>query len=193
MPHEGSGASTSGDANISETTAAFSPSTIAGSSLASRRRSALIVRRKSPLLAATPPTVTRALAYSHPYIVFLTRLLGLLTWTTGDPWESYLVVAAFWFLVLHGDFIILCGGPLLLICGLIFMLYSRYSPPSSSKDEADAAASGRTLDEVVETLREFTTKCNILVEPLLDVMDFLATQQKATSASARPAMTVLLG
>ena len=49
----------------------------------------------------------------------------------------------------------------------------------------------KTLDEIVETLKEFTARCNILLEPLLELTDFLSTQRTPTSATTRPALTTL--
>lgn len=188
------------------TYAAFSPTTISGSSLTSRQRSTIIVHRKSPLLVATPPPVTRALAYSHPFLLPLSRLAGLLAWTTGDPWESFLLVAGFWAFVLYGDVIVLWAGPILVVTGLILGLYSRrYSPLSSSglttaekrghrrEDSDGSVMHHKSLDEIVETLRVLTTNCNILLEPLLELTDFLSTQQTAVSATTRPALTALFG
>lgn len=189
---------------VPPTVAAFSPANIAGSSLTSKQRSTIIVHRKSPLLAATPPAVTRALAYSHPFLLPLNKLAGLLSWTSGDPWESFLLVAAFWAVTLYGSAIILWGGPLLVVFVLILGMYSRrYSPLSSTgltgekhshpKDNAECSSRPhKTLDEIVETLRVFTTRCKTLLEPLRDLTDFLSTQQTATSATTRPALTALL-
>lgn len=178
------------------TVAAFSPSTISGSSLASKQRSSIIVHRKSPLLVATPPAVTRALAYSHPFILPLNKLVGLVTWSTGDPWQSFLFLASFWALVLYSDVIILYAGPILVVIGLILALYwRRYSPLSSSaltsEKHSHKNADYKSLDDIVETLRSFTTRCNILLEPMLDLTDFLSTQRTATSATTRPALTAL--
>ncbi|OJJ36842.1 hypothetical protein ASPWEDRAFT_50267 [Aspergillus wentii DTO 134E9] len=181
------------------TVAAFSPTTISGSSLTSRQRSSIIVHRKSPLLVATPPPVTRALAYSHPFILPLNKLLGLLTWTSGDPWQSFLFLAGFWTVVLYSDAIILWTGPILLVLGLILGMYwRRYSPLSSravdkshQRAASDTTPHHKSLDEIVDTLRTFTTRCNILLEPLVDLTDFLSTQRTATSATTRPALTAL--
>lgn len=185
------------------TVAAFSPTTILGSSLTSRQRSSIIVHRKSPLLVATPPAVTRALAYSHPFILPLNKLAGLLTWTSGDPWESFLLVASFWAVVMFSDVVILWAGPILVVIALILGMYwRRYSPLSTrswsgQKHHQKATAEGlatrhhTSLDEIVETLRTFTTRCNILLEPLLDLTDFLSTQRTATSATTKPALTAL--
>ena len=191
------------DSQPPATIAAFSPSTISGSSLASKQRSSIIVHRKSPLLVATPPAVTRALAYSHPFILPLNKLVGLLTWSSGDPWQSFLLLASFWTVVLYSDAIILCAGPILLVIGLILGMYwRRYSPLSSrtvtgekrGHKKVDSESSihyHKSLDEIVETMRAFTTRCNILLEPLLDLTDFLSTQRTATSATTRPALTAL--
>ena len=184
------------------TVAAFTPSTIAGSALTSRQRSSVIVHRKSPLLVATPPSITRALAYSHPFLLPLNKLVGLITWTTGDPWQSFLLVATFWAVVLYSDAIILWAGPILVVVGLILGMYGRrYSPLSSTistgeKHERKPSAEittrhQKSLDDIVETLRTFTVRCNILLEPLLDLTDFLSTQRTATSATTRPALTAL--
>ncbi|KAJ5327772.1 peroxisomal membrane protein Pex23-Penicillium chrysogenum [Penicillium brevicompactum] len=184
------------------TVAAFSPSTITGSALTSRQRSSVIVHRKSPLLVATPPAITRALAYSHPFLLPLNKLAGLLTWTSGDPWQSFLLVATFWTVVLYSDAIILWAGPILVVVALILGMYGRrYSPLSSTtstgeKHKTKVAPDSslrhqKSLDEIVETVRVFTTRCNILLEPLLDLTDFLSTQRTATSATTKPALTAL--
>jgi Integral peroxisomal membrane peroxin len=187
------------------TVAAFSPTTIAGSSLTSRQRSSVIVHRKSPLLVATPPPVTRALAHSHPFLLPLNKLAGLLTWSSGDPWASFLLVAGFWAIVLYSDAIILYAGPIIVVAGLILGMYSRrYSPLSSTgltgekhghrkqPSEIIPTRHQKSLDEIVETMREFTTRCNTILGPLREMTDFLSTQSSATSATTRPALTSLL-
>ncbi|KAE8551765.1 hypothetical protein TMatcc_001747 [Talaromyces marneffei ATCC 18224] len=187
------------------TVAAFSPTTIAGSSLTSRQRSSVIVNRKSPLLVATPPPITRALAHSHPFLLPLNKLAGLLTWSSGDPWASFLLVAGFWAIVLYSDAIILYAGPILVVISLILGMYSRrYSPLSSTgvtgekhgnrkqTPESLPTRHQKSLDEIVETMREFTTRCNIMLGPLREMTDFLSTQSSATSATTRPALTSLL-
>lgn len=186
------------------TVAAFSPTNISGASLTSKQRSTIIVNKKSPLLVATPPAVTRALAYSHPFLLPLNRLTGLLTWTSGDPWESFLLVAGFWAIALYGNVLVLWAAPILVVVGLILGMYSRrYSPLSSTGltgekhshqrgNSESSSPQNKTLDEIVETLRTLTARCNILLEPLLELTDYLSTQRTATSATTRPALTALL-
>ncbi|KAK3942654.1 peroxisomal membrane protein PEX30 [Diplogelasinospora grovesii] len=246
------------------TYATFSPTTLSSTApsatSAAKRRSTILVHQKSPLLLATPPQITRALAYSHPFLLPLNKLVGLLSWTTGDPWESFLVVVVFWATVLYGDVIVRLAGPVVLVLILICGMYGRrFSPLSSSGWSEPGLGTGdgtalppeakggaikagtkkigktknlsvdglpdiknikggnggaggtgggghqrnqsiseitntrhqKTLDEIVETLKEFTGRCNILLEPLLELTDFLSTQRTPTSATTRPALTTL--
>lgn len=223
------------------TFAAFSPVTLSANTPSrSSRRSTILVHQKSPLLLATPPQITRALAYSHPFILPLNSFAGLLTWSSGDPWQSFLLVCAFWAIVLYGDLVVRWAGPVVVGIGLIAGMYGRrYSPLSSSgwtepaRDSKDgslkpqpsgvgaatsmpakgtkAAAAAekqqtkhtrgssevtntkhqKTLDEIVETLKELTGRCNVLLEPLLEMTDFLSTQRTPTSATTKPALTAM--
>ena len=137
----------------------------------------------------------------------LNQLVGLLTWTTGDPWESFLLVAGFWGVVLYGDTVMRWAGPVVIVMGLILGMYSRrYSPLSSTSWTGEKPKKGhkkvdseitntkhqKTLDEIVETLKIFTSRCNVLLDPLLELTDFLSSQRTATTATTRPALTTLL-
>ncbi|KAF2457986.1 Peroxin/Dysferlin domain-containing protein [Lineolata rhizophorae] len=187
------------------TYAAFSPATLGHYPTVNKQRSTILVHQKSPLLVATPPQITRALAYSHPFIHPLNKFVGLLSWTTGDPWESFLLVAAFWAVTLYGDVVVEWAGPVVAVIGLILGMYARrYSPLSSTgwtgekgqKGHKRAVSEGSTrhhksLDEIVDTLKLFTSRCNILLDPMLRLTDFLSTQRTATSATTRPALTTL--
>ena len=185
------------------TIATFSPNTLSGSSSVHKQRSTIIVHKKSPLLVATPPQITRALAYSHPFLLPLNKLVGLLSWSSGDPWESFLLVSAFWAIVLYGSEIVLWAGPIIVVVGLILGMYSRrYSPLSSTsqtgekhsqKGEQSESSSRqhKSLDEIVDTLHTLTARCNLLLEPFRRLTDFLSTQRTPTSATTRPALTAL--
>lgn len=186
------------------TVAAFSPTTC--TSAATKQRSTVLVHRKSPLLVATPPAVTRALAFSHPFILPLSQIVGLVTWSTGDPWESFLVLAGFWATTLYGDDAIRWAGPVVLVSLIILGMYSRrYSPLSSTgwtpsqkltsdkkrQQQESNAKHQKSLDEILDTMNTFTSRCNIFMEPLMQLTDFLSTQRTATSATTRPALTSL--
>ena len=100
------------------------------------------------------------------------------------------------------------AGPMILVVSLILGMYSRrYSPLSSTgwsneklskKDQkqASGAAEGsakhqKSLDEIIDVLKIFTSRCSILLDPWLRLTDFLSTQRTATSATTRPALTAL--
>ena len=188
--------------------AAFSPAS-SSTATSHRRRTTLLVHQKSPLLVATPPQVTRALAYSHPFVSPLNKFVGLLSWSTNDPWESFLLVAAFWAITLYGGTILRSTGPLIFGAFLIFGMWSRRFSPLSSigwattqrkpgeseqkrpRKETQSTSHHKSLEEIVQTLQTLTTRSNILLEPLLDLTDFLSTQHTATTATTRPALTAL--
>lgn len=192
---------------IPPTVAAFSPVGLSQTTpSASRSRSTILVHQSSPLLYATPPQITRALAYSHPFLLPLNKFLGLLTWSTGDPWESFILLATFWAFVLYGDYLMRFAGPVVIVAGLILGMYSRrYSPLSSTgwvadkqnkahkraESELTNLKSQKTLDEILDTLKVFTSRCNVLLDPLLHLTDFLSTQRTATTATTRPALTTM--
>ena len=196
---ESAGKSRQSEDSNPPTYAAFSPAA-SSTSPATKQRSTILVHRKSPLLVATPPAVTRALAFSHPFILTLNHLTGLLTWSSGDPWESFLLVVGFWAVVLYGDVAVRYAGPSMVVMFIILGMYSRrYSPLSSTswtgeKDQLKPESSAKhqkSLDEILETLNTFTSRCNGLIEPLMQLTDFLSTQRTATSATTRPALTSL--
>ncbi|KAF2712614.1 Pex24p-domain-containing protein [Pleomassaria siparia CBS 279.74] len=194
----------SGDPNP-PTYAAFSPSTLGQTTPHTKLRSAILVHQKSPLLAATPPQITRVLAYSHPFLLPLNKLVALITWTAGDPWESFLLVAGFWAVVLYGDVVTRYAGPIIVVLSLILGMYARrYSPLSSTGWTGEKGQKGhkraesesnikhhKSLEEIVDTMKQFTSRCNILLDPFLQLTDFLSTQRTATSATTRPALTIL--
>ncbi len=187
------------------THAAFSPTS--GVPASNKPRSTILVHRKSPLLVATPPAVTRALAFSHPFILPLSQVVGILTWSAGDPWESFLVLAGFWAVTLYGEGVVRWAGPLVFVVIIILGMYSRRYSPLSSKgwtpvekrvddkkkqQQESNAKHQKSLDEILDILNTFTFRCNLLVEPFMQLTDFLSTQRTATSATTRPALTSLL-
>lgn len=185
------------------TVAAFAPTSSSGYSATAKQRSTIIVHKKSPLLVATPPQITRALAHSHPFILLLNKFVALLSWTTEDAWESFLLVTAFWGVTLYGGVVLRYAGPLVGVVLLILGMYSRrYSPLSSTSKTGEkhehkrqksesTSTQHKSLDEIVETVQQFTTRCNILLDPFIAMTDFLSTQRTPTSATTRPALTTL--
>jgi len=91
------------------------------------------------------------------------------------------------------------------VIGLILGMYSRrYSPLSSTtktgdkrpakghqREPSESVSQHKTLDEIVDTLQELTARCNVLLDPFLNLTDFLSTQTTPTAATTRPALTTL--
>src|SRR6266498_327530 len=66
-------------------------------------------------LSSTPPSITRVLTYSSPFIHLFSYFLSLTTWSTGNPSESCLLVAAWWTVCLYPTEIIIYGTHLFLL------------------------------------------------------------------------------
>lgn len=169
------GPSSSRDPNP-PTFAPFAPPTSSSS------RSGYQVAQKSPLLVATPPQITRALSQSHPYVRVGNQIMGLLTWTSGDPWESFLLVAAFWAVVLYGEVLVRYGGNVLVVLALAVGMFLR----RFKKDDVHPS-----LDEILETLQTFTARLNIFFDPFYSLTTFLSVGRTPTSATTAPALTAL--
>ncbi len=163
------------------------------------------MQKKSPLLATTPPQITRALAYSHPFLLQLNTVGGLVTWTSDDPWASFLLLSLFWAVVLYGDEVIKWAGPVLVAVVLVVGIYARrFSPLLSSRLGREKLKSGKkkdgdederqhhkSLDEIVETLHVFTSRCNMLVGPFLGLTEYLSMPQTPTDSSVRPRLAAI--
>jgi hypothetical protein len=106
---------------------------------------------------------------------------------------------------MYGDVVTRYAGPIIVVSGLILGMFTRrYSPLSSTgwtgekgqkshrraESESDIKHH-KSLEEIVDSLKLFTSRCNILLDPFLRLTDFLSTQRTATSATTRPALTVL--
>ena len=187
-----------GQATPQPTVAAFSPNQ--QTAARDRSKSSILIHQKTQLLISTPPEVTRQLAQSHPYILPLNQLAGLLAWKTDDPWESFLLLASFWFVLLYGDHVLRWAGPLVLVVGLILGMYSRrYSPLSSTvwsgmkkqNRQRAVSESRKTLEDIVGTLQQFSERCEILLDPFVRLTEFLSTQSGPTSATTRHSLTTL--
>jgi len=162
------------------TVAAFSPS-----HAAQARRPTFQVHQKSPLLVATPPQVTRALSKAYPWIKTADYALGLLTWTTGDPWESFLVVAFFWGAALYGGWLLRWAGNVVAVVALIAAMFAR----RYGKEETT------TLDEILAALNSLNMRVEVFEAPFFALLELLSAQKNATAAAAaatkRPALTTL--
>ncbi|KAK6540041.1 peroxisome- protein [Orbilia ellipsospora] len=141
------------------------------------------VFQKSPLLVSTPPQVTRALSQIYPFAKFANQAAGLLTWTTADPWESFLLVSAFWAVTLYGDLIIRWLGNVLVVVVLALGMFAR----SYNKKEEEHPS----LDDIIETLQLLAARLTILTDPFASLAAFLSVGESPTTFSMGPTLITL--
>ncbi|KAK9375022.1 integral peroxisomal membrane peroxin-domain-containing protein [Lipomyces chichibuensis] len=120
------------------------------------------IHQTSPLLAQTPPAVTRALSLAYPYIVAADRAVALLTWTSSDIWASFLVVAAWSGIVLHWETLVQYGGHLLAVGGVAAYVYFHSAVDREQLEHP-------TLDAIVHTLTTLTTRLDMFFSPVTNL------------------------
>ncbi|KAK6346326.1 peroxisome- protein [Orbilia blumenaviensis] len=148
----------------------------------SERASYHQVFQKSPLLVSTPPQVTKALSQVYPYAKFANQVAGLLTWTTEDPWESFLLVAAFWAVTLYGDLVIRWFGNILVVLVLALGMFARNQ---NRKDEHPS------LEDILDTLQLLSARLAVLTDPFSSLAAFLSVGQSPTTATMGPTLITL--
>lgn len=171
----GSGANI--DLHCPPTIAAFSPVSASPAS-----RLSFQVHQKYPLLAATPPQVTRSLSKAYPWIRSLDFMMGLLTWTSSDPWESFLMVAFFWAVVLYGEILLRWAGNLIAVAVLITVIALRnyHTAPTSI-----------TFDEILSALNSLNRRMEIFFAPVETLLGILSLPKNATASTTVLAATRL--
>lgn len=122
----------------------------------------------TPLLSSTPPIITRALSNAYPFILLIDKLFSLLTWTSDDPWKSFLLVISWVTLVLYYDTIIgLFAYPVYVGIILALSIFIKNQTLATSPSSATTpSAFNPTLDEIVQTLSDLTLRVNLFLAPL---------------------------
>ncbi|KAG4302949.1 hypothetical protein PCK1_000892 [Pneumocystis canis] len=64
---------------------------------------------KVNLFASTPPSVIRVIVLLRPLFEWTNWLLSLLTWSSNDPWNSFLLVACWWIFVFNIEILVIFG------------------------------------------------------------------------------------
>ncbi|KAK9472776.1 integral peroxisomal membrane peroxin-domain-containing protein [Dipodascopsis tothii] len=120
------------------------------------------INQTSPLLSSTPPTITRALSLAYPYIWAADKVFGLLTWTSGDPWASFLLVVGWAAVVVHWEALVEYMGHLLAVGGLAAYVY--YKDRAAREQEEHP-----TLDAIIAALTTLTTRADMFFAPLTNL------------------------
>lgn len=113
----------------------------------------------SPLLVSTPPTISVLLSRTYPLMLFLDRVLAILTWTSDDPWSSLLLACCWTIIVLYFEPILKYVLPLLPVLFLWGLLYCQQQ---INRD----ISRHPSLDHMVHTLSNVSSRASLLVDPL---------------------------
>ncbi|OWB63507.1 hypothetical protein B5S31_g4235 [[Candida] boidinii] len=115
--------------------------------------------QSSPLLSSTPPTVSKSLIRSYPYLLFANKILGVLTWTNDNTWLSICLVLSCILLVSYFETIIIYLGHVL-IAGII-SLYVLLNNHLQKEEESNP-----TLDDMVQSLTTLSVRMDMLLFPI---------------------------
>ena len=74
----------------------------------------------SPLLSATPPTVSKALVKAYPYLLIVNKLLSIATWTNDDCWINVVMICVYSLAVLYFESLVIWFGHIIIV-GIITM------------------------------------------------------------------------
>ena len=181
------------------TTATFAPVPSAAAALHRQLHRTTLVAPPSPLLVATPPPVTRALAGAYPFVAALDHALALLTWSAPSAWPSALLLAGFWLVALYGDLVVRWAGPALLLLALgAGVRAMQAASPAGGGGGSGRAAEGHvrkgsdgagaggasggatvavhtSLDEIVAALDRCTARAHLLLDPARRLVDRLGS------------------
>lgn len=121
--------------------------------------SSLPPQNTSPLLSSTPPTITKALSQAYPFIIVLDHVLGVLTWTSDDVWKSFLVAIVWTGGVLYHEILVRYCGHLMVVAILAAYVYCSRAVELERRTRP-------TLDSIVHTMSNVTTRASLLVSPI---------------------------
>lgn len=118
--------------------------------------------KSSPLLSSTPPTVSKALIKSYPFLKLSHKVLSILTWTDDNTNIPLFLVVFSTIGILYYDILITYAGHLFPV--LILWVYSE-AYAYVSKEEFKLA----TLDDIVQTMSQVAQKTEILISPIVSL------------------------
>ncbi|AOW27073.1 hypothetical protein MG5_01428 [Candida albicans P57072] len=115
--------------------------------------------QSSPLLSSTPPSVSKALVNSYPYLIIINKLLSITTWTNDDYWVNVVIISLYALVVLYFENLVIWSGHLILVAILI-------SYALLNNKIIKEANLHPTLDDVVQALTSTCVKADILLSPI---------------------------
>lgn len=116
-------------------------------------------QQTSPLLSSTPPTVTKALRNAYPFILASDHALAVLTWTSSDPWKSFLLLVGWATVVIYFEILLRYFGHLLCVATIAGYVWARGHVQKSAREQP-------TLDAIVHTLNNVATRLDVFMAPI---------------------------
>ncbi|GBC14347.2 integral peroxisomal membrane peroxin-domain-containing protein [Rhizophagus irregularis DAOM 181602=DAOM 197198] len=132
-------------------------------------------------LYSTPPSITRVLTYTSPFVHFFSYFLSLVTWSTGNPSESCLLVAAWWTICLYPTEIIIYGTHILLLVWIGWKWVEKgksekLGKPSSASKSTSQLDLNRTVSEI-HTISDKLTSFHALINLIRSNVDWTNSSQ----------------
>lgn len=115
--------------------------------------------KSTSLMEATPPVIVRALSLGYPLFLAADRILGILTWTTPDKFQSLLLVSVYIMAVRNFEKLVVYYFPFVLAGSIALLLYSM----NNSEEKPP------TLDESVYILERASKKYRKFISPLTNI------------------------
>nr|CAG8557109.1 6334_t:CDS:2 [Entrophospora candida] len=126
-------------------------------------------------LSSTPPSITRVLTYTSPFVHLFSYFLSLMTWSTGNPSESCLLVAAWWTLCLYPKELIIYGIHLSLLVWLVYNWIQKGKLERLGKPKNSKAMTQYDLNQTVfeiHTISEKLSDFHALINSLNSYIDW---------------------
>ncbi|KTW30275.1 hypothetical protein T552_00751 [Pneumocystis carinii B80] len=124
---------------------------------------------KVNLFASTPPSVIRSIIFVRPLLEWTNWFLSLLTWTSNDPWNSFLLVICWWILVFNIETLIIFG-PWIVIFIMVFLFIKKRK---DLKHEQNKIYTQNDLDIFIQQTDFFKERVSILTTSINEIRNFL--------------------
>lgn len=119
--------------------------------------------KSSPLLSSTPPTVSKSLIKSYPFLILTLKVLNILTWNDDDSINLSI------FLVVLTSFSILYYEPLIIYLGHLTPVFALWIYSECKAYVKDQQIRYSTLDDVIQTMTQISKRAEILISPIVEL------------------------
>ncbi|KAG4306324.1 hypothetical protein PORY_000312 [Pneumocystis oryctolagi] len=124
---------------------------------------------KINLFSSTPPSVIRFIILLRPLFEWINWLLSLLTWSSNDSWNSFLLVVSWWIFVFNIE-ILITFGPWIIILIMAFLFVKKRK---ELRLEQNKAYVQNDLDIVINQAELFRERLLVLMTPINKIIAFL--------------------